>query len=87
MKKFLIGFAAGLIVVPVAIYVYFAYGMAPVESAAPDMPFERLLAKKALRVRREREMPRSVPIATDESNYAAGGTHLPRALCSLPRPS
>jgi len=57
VKKFLIGFAAGLIVVPVAIYVYFAYGMAPVESAAPDMPFERLLAKKALRVRRERECP------------------------------
>ncbi len=57
MKKFLIGFAAGLIVVPVAIYVYFAYGMAPVATAAPDMPFERLLAKKALRVRRERECP------------------------------
>jgi len=72
VKKFLIGFAAGLIVVPLAIYMYFAYGMAPVATAAPEMPFEKLLAKKALRVRREREMPRSVPITTDESNYAAG---------------
>src|SRR5437660_12856109 len=42
----MIGFAAGLIVVPVAIYVYFACGMAPVATAAQEMPFERLLAKK-----------------------------------------
>jgi len=34
------------------------------------MPFERLLARKALRARRE--MPKAVPIATDEANYAAG---------------
>jgi thiosulfate dehydrogenase len=82
VKKFLIGFAAGLIVVPLAIYVYFARGMAPVATAAPEMPFERLLAKKALRVRREREMPRSVPIATDESNYAAGA-HIYREHCAV----
>jgi thiosulfate dehydrogenase len=82
VKKFLIGFAAGLIVVPVAIYVYFAFGMAPVATAAPEMPFERLLAKKALRVRREREMPRSVPIAADESNYAAGA-HIYREHCAV----
>ena len=82
MKKFLIGFAAGLIVVPLAIYMYFAYGMAPVATAAPEMPFERLLAKKALRVRREREMPRFVPIATDEPNYAAGA-HIYREHCAV----
>jgi thiosulfate dehydrogenase len=82
VKKFLIGFAAGLIVVPAAIYVYFAYGIAPVATAAQEMPFERLLAKKALRVRREREMPRSVPIATDESNYAAGA-HIYREHCAV----
>jgi len=82
VKKFLIGFAAGLIVVPLAIYVYFAYGMAPVSTAGQEMPFERLLAKKALRVRREREMPRSVPIATDEFNYAAGA-HIYREHCAV----
>jgi thiosulfate dehydrogenase len=72
MKKLLIGFIAGLIVVPVATYVYFAFGMAPVATAAEAMPFERLLAKKALRARREREMPKTVPISTDDANYAAG---------------
>ena len=82
MKKFVIGFAAGLIVVPLAIYAYFAYGMAPVATATSEMPFERLLAKKALRVRREREMQRSVPIATDESNYAAGA-HIYREHCGV----
>src|SRR6266699_495782 len=40
------------------------------------------LAKKALRVRREREMPRSVPIATDESNLAAGA-HIYREHCAV----
>ena len=82
MKKVLVGFVVGLIVVPLAIYVYFAYGMAPVATAAPEMPFEKLLAKKALRVRGEREMPRSVPIATDESNYAAGA-HIYREHCAV----
>jgi len=76
------GLAAGLIVVPLAIYMYFAYGMAPVATAAPEMPFEKLLAKKALRVRREREMPRVVPIATDEYNYAAGA-HIYREHCAV----
>ena len=82
MKKFLIGVAVGVIVVPLAIYVYFACGMAPVATAAQEMPFEGMLAKKALRVRREREMPRSVPIATDESNYAAGA-HIYREHCAV----
>jgi thiosulfate dehydrogenase len=74
VKRFLLGFFAGLIAVPLASYVYFAFGIAPVATAAPAMPFERLLAKKALRARREREMPKAVTIATDEPNYAAGAT-------------
>jgi mono/diheme cytochrome c family protein len=82
VKKFLIGFAAGLIVIPLVTYMYFAFGMAPVATAAQEMPFERLLAKKALRARREREMPKSVPIAADESNYAAGA-HIYREHCAV----
>jgi thiosulfate dehydrogenase len=82
VKRLLIGFAAGLIVVPLATYVYFAFGMAPVATRAREMPFERLLAKKALRARRDREMPKSVPIATDEANYAAGA-HIYREHCAV----
>ena len=82
MKRFLLGFFAGLIAVPLATYVYFAFGIAPVATAAPAMPFERLLAKKALRARREREMPKAVPIAPDEANYAAG-VHIYREHCAV----
>ena len=82
MERFLLGFFAGLIAVPLATYMYFAFGIAPVATAAPAMPFERLLAKKALRARREREMPKAVPIAIDEANYVAG-THIYREHCAV----
>jgi thiosulfate dehydrogenase len=36
------------------------------------MPFERLLARSALHARISREMPKTVPIASDESSYRAG---------------
>src|SRR5437870_5101724 len=54
----------------------------PCRNCSTRNAFERLLAKKALRVRREREMPRSVPIATDESNYAAGA-HIYHEHCAV----
>jgi mono/diheme cytochrome c family protein len=36
------------------------------------MPFERILAGGALHARIAREMPKTVPIVADESNYTAG---------------
>ena len=36
------------------------------------MPFERLLAGSALHAHISREMPKTVPIASDESSYSAG---------------
>jgi thiosulfate dehydrogenase len=36
------------------------------------MPFETMLAKKALHARVEKEMPKTVPIAADAAAYAAG---------------
>lgn len=72
MRRFLFGFLIGVVAVPLAVYSYFAFGMAPVATAAPDMPFEKMLAKKALRVRLEKEMPKDVPLPWDEANFAAG---------------
>lgn len=72
MRKFLIGVIVGLIAVPVAVYMYFASGSAPVATAAPEMPFERMLAKKTLHARMDKEMPKGAPpIAADEAAYAA----------------
>jgi mono/diheme cytochrome c family protein len=73
MGKFVFGVIVGLITIPVAVYFYFAMGMAPVETAAAPMPFERQLARMALHARMRKEMPKSAPIQPDEVAYTAGG--------------
>jgi thiosulfate dehydrogenase len=72
MGKFLFGLIVGLILVPAAVYFYFASGSAPVATSAPAMPFEKTLARMALHARLDKEMPKTVPIAADEAAYAAG---------------
>ena len=72
MKTFILGLVVGVLVVLLTVYVYFATGMAPVATSASAMPFEKMLAKKALSARLEKEMPKSVPVAVSESNYLAG---------------
>ena len=82
MKSFLFGLVLGVIVVPLAVFGYFVTGNAPVGTAAKAMPFERILAGRALHARMEREMPKTVPIAADESNYLAGA-HVYREDCAV----
>ena len=72
MRKFVIGLILGLLAVPVLVYLYFSSGKAPVATAADPMPFERTLARTALHARMDKELPKSVPIATDEAAYTAG---------------
>lgn len=72
MRKFLFGLIVGLIAVPLCVFLYVATGRAPVATAAPPMPLERLVAGMALHARMDKEMPKSVPIAADEAAYAAG---------------
>ena len=72
MRPFVVGPILGVILVAAGVYVFFASGLAPVATAAQAMPFERMLAKKALHVRVEKEMPRKPPpVPTDESTYTA----------------
>jgi len=70
--KFVLGVIAGVVLVVLSGYFYFASGSAPVATSATPMPFEKMLAHKALNAVIEREMPKSVPIRVDESGYAAG---------------
>jgi thiosulfate dehydrogenase len=72
LRLFVIGLVIGLLIVPLALYAYFAMGMAPVATSAEPMPFETTLAHKALEEWVEKEMPKSVPIPADEANYLAG---------------
>ena len=72
MKKFLLGVVTGVALLTVVVAGYFLSGSAPVATDAPPMPMEKYLAKKALHAVLDREMPKTVPIAADESNYLAG---------------
>ena len=70
--KFIAGLVLGLVVMPLAIYLYFSSGSAPVATTDSDMPFETHLAHKALNARVAKEMPKIVPIQTTEANFLAG---------------
>jgi thiosulfate dehydrogenase len=72
MGKFLFGLIVGLAVIPVAVYMYFSSGSAPVATTSAPMPFEKMLAGMALHARMDKEMPKTVPVAADEAAYVAG---------------
>jgi thiosulfate dehydrogenase len=72
MGKFLLGLIVGLISIPLAVYIYVASGTAPVATAAPPVPFEKMLAHAALHARLDKEMPKAAPIRADDAAYAAG---------------
>ena len=72
MKTFLAGLILGVILVPLCVYEYLVSGAAPVATSAPEMPFERRLAHKALNARIAKEMPSSVPMQADDANLVAG---------------
>jgi thiosulfate dehydrogenase len=72
LRLFILGLVLGLLIVPIVLYAYFAMGMAPVATSAAPMPFEKILAHKALEEWIEKGMPKSVPIPADEGNYLAG---------------
>ena len=69
---FVIGIIVGVLLIPVGAYLYFAGGYTPVATSAPPMPFEKLLANKALDARLQKEMPKNVPIEPTEANLMAG---------------
>jgi thiosulfate dehydrogenase len=72
MGKFIFGLILGLVAVPLIVFAYFAFGIAPVATAAPPMPFEKTFARMSQHARMDKEMPKSVPITADDTAYAAG---------------
>ncbi len=71
-----------MVAIPVAGYLYFTGGHAPVATSDPDMPFEKMLAHRALSARIDKEMPKSPPIQGDEANLLAGAA-LYREHCGV----
>lgn len=82
MGRFLFGILIGLIAWPLAAYIYFHYGYAPVATSAPPIPFEKKLAHMALKARIQREAPKNSPLPANDANYLAGA-HLYRTHCAV----
>jgi len=72
MKTFLWGLLIGVLVLPVAGWLYVRYGYAAVATASSPLPFERQLAHMALNARIRKEAPKEAAIAATEENYMAG---------------
>jgi mono/diheme cytochrome c family protein len=72
VKKFIMGLILGIILVPAMVALYLASGKAPAAASDPPMPFERLIARKALKNKIYREMPTTTPLPADESTFLAG---------------
>jgi thiosulfate dehydrogenase len=72
MKQFVLGLVAALVLIAGGGLAYVALGKAPVATAAPPLPFERLITRIALNARVSKEAPKSSPLPATEDNYAAG---------------
>jgi len=82
-KGLVVGFVLGVLALVAFVYLYFAAGLAPVAVTDPDLPFEKMLAHKALRARFGSEKPQDSPVPTDEANLLGGAEvyHRNCAVC------
>jgi len=72
MKKYLIVFVAGLLLLPAAFYLYLRSGYAPVSTSASPLPFERFFAKLAMRATLSHDLPEIATTPATESNLKSG---------------
>ena len=69
-----VSFVAGVIVLPLAVFLYIAYGHPPVAAGDTPFPLEAQIVKIPLNKRIEREMPANSPIPASDENLNAGAS-------------
>ena len=72
MGRFLLGLIIGICLIAGGAFIYFTSGMAPVAATALPMPFERMLAQKALHAKLHADAPKTVPIQPTTQNLLGG---------------
>jgi thiosulfate dehydrogenase len=82
MKHFILGLIIGIVLLPLAAFLYIWFGYAPVATAAPPLPLERALTTMALHARIAREAPKGSPIPPTEPNLLAGAK-IYRQYCAV----
>jgi thiosulfate dehydrogenase len=74
VKGFILGILVGLVLVVAGVFFYFSSGKAPVATGAPEIPFERKLARMSIHAYLDR-LPHPEPaIAADEKNFLEAAT-------------
>jgi mono/diheme cytochrome c family protein len=68
----IVSFVAGVLLLPLGIYLYIAFGNPPVATADKPFPLEAKIVKIPLRARIAREMPAGSPIPASDENLNAG---------------
>jgi thiosulfate dehydrogenase len=82
MRKYVLVFVAGILLVPAAIYLYLRSGYAPVSTSASPLPFERFFAKLAMRATLSHDVPKADTAPPTEADLKAGA-NLYRENCAL----
>jgi mono/diheme cytochrome c family protein len=70
----IVSFVAGLLLLPLGLFLYLAYGKPPVATADAPFPAEERIVQAPLRTRMHREMPAKSPIPANDENLNAGAS-------------
>jgi len=82
MFRILFGIILGLLVLPVAAFVWFHHGHPPVAVTDKPFPYERQITSIPLNARIDAEAPKTVPVEANEATFVAGA-HIYRQHCAF----
>lgn len=80
--KFVLGFILGIVAICAGVYLYFAFGLAPVATASAPMPMEVKLAHLALDAKISRDAPKNTPFQAGDADLQ-NAAHLYRQHCAV----
>lgn len=82
VKGIVLGILMGFVLVFLGAYYYFSTGRAPVAVTAPEMPFERQLARMALHSYMDKQPHLNPAVPADEKNFLEGAK-IYKANCAV----
>lgn len=68
----IVSFFAGVLLLPLVVYLYLAFGKPPVATADAPFPMEETIVQIPLEARIHREMPANSPLPASDGNLNAG---------------
>ena len=82
MVRVFFGFVIGVMLLPVAGFIWFHHGHPPVAVADKPFPFEQKITSIPLHLRIDSELPKTVPVEVSEATFV-GGAHVYREQCAF----